>query len=346
MANREEKIAQLKTIQTQIAQLKQQKQSAPEEKGMLRKTWDALDVPRQKAKEGLDMIAKAVPSAEPTGNVVRDVALNAPKVMAETMAETAPGFVDRTAILTAGAGLAAKGAGKLAGKVVPKVAPTLEKGSGLRPGTLNEAYKQPGMIIDFGAAGKAKKLYNEAKGGLEPIKGSVRSTAHPRVVDNALKSLALNKLSVAEAFEARKSVRAMKASKAYNMDKITQYEDLFDDVIDSAGKAGAKVNEADKLYRRGMLGEQMRNISRLNKNGTTGPISAGIMAKIPLLAPLMSPALQGGAVSAAGGAAQLPMRGMADAASMLSNTPDSISAMSELMNQTMEEIAKRKKKKK
>ena len=102
-------------------------QQGEKQPGLLGKAWNALNLPAEKSREGLDLLANMVPAAEPTGNVVRDVALNIPRVMAESVAETAPGFINRESILTAGAAkalapvvgpaanLAAKGAEKVKG---------------------------------------------------------------------------------------------------------------------------------------------------------------------------------------------------------------------------------------
>ena len=103
----------------------EKEQGSVKQPGLLGKAWNALDIPAEKSREGLDLLAGMVPSAEPTGNVVRDVAMNIPRVMAESVAETAPGFINRESILTAGASKALAPvvgpAAKLAAKGAEKV---------------------------------------------------------------------------------------------------------------------------------------------------------------------------------------------------------------------------------
>lgn len=435
---------QLKSkAQSLFSQVQPQPQPAqPKEQGIVSKAWDAAAIPAQKSREGLDMIAQSETlKPELTGNLATDLIRGTPQVLAETAAEVAPSMIDRTAIATAGAGMAAKGAGMVAGKVLPKVAPLLEAGSGLQKGTLVEAFKDPKMIMDFGAAKKAKQLYEEAKVGLRETGGNkffrggstfdaakidpafgvnitpskaaaefyaksggkveefllrpgakvvsreemltrvypgwktwktsgknfgieedmrlveeaknlgfdaikandsmvglrvinpavlsasapmvAKIPTHKQVVLTALRKLTDGTLSAPEAFEARKSIRALKKSKAYSYDYLDDAEKLITEKVISSA------NKADQMYVRAIRGEQMRNISRLNKNGTTGPISAGIMAKIPVLAPFLSPALQGAGASAAGAAAQMAPATALKAGSMAGVALDRLKAKKE-----------------
>jgi hypothetical protein len=307
-----------------VASYKAQNPAAqPKQPGMIRQAWDALGKPAEMAKSGLQQMAGLQTDAqnaiaqktglpigtEPTGNMVRDVVANIPRIGAESMAEVAPSFVDRASILTAGAAGAVKGAGMVAGKVLPKVAPMLEAGSGLGKGTLEAAYKDPGMIADFGAKVKASEMYNTIKEGSE-IPTHLKTNAG--LVKNAVDEMAKgNVLDARDAFKARKAVKALLGAKdsagSFPKDDLYLVKDKLDDMVFSS------VKDADKMYQRAIRGEQMRNISRLNKNGTTGPVSAAVMAKIPALAPLMSPAIQGGAASAAGAASQIGTAGVAQA---------------------------------
>jgi hypothetical protein len=283
-----------------------------QEPGLIKKGWDALNKPAEMSRDGLNQMMELHTQAqnaiaaktglpigtEPTGNMARDVAANTPRIIGESVAEVAPSFIDRTSILTAGAGMALKGAGKVAGAALPKVAPMLEAGSGLQKGTLNAAFKDPGMIADFGGKLKASQLYNEIKEGAS-VAPRLRTNA--KIASNAISEMAKgNPLPAPDAFKARKAVRALMKSKQYPMDDLLEAEKGLTEMVVSSA------NKADQMYVRAIRGEQMRNVSRLNKNGTTGPISAAIMAKIPMLAPFLSPAVQGGAASAAGAAAQMP----------------------------------------
>lgn len=283
------------------------------EPGILGKAWNSLNKPVEMSKEGLTQMTDlgvqgqnalaektGLPiGTEPTGNLARDVVANVPRIAGETMSEVAPSFIDQTAILTAGAGSAIKAGGKVAGKVLPKVAPMLEAGSGLQKGTLVAAFKDPKMIADFGGKLKASQLYNELKAGAS-VPNHLKTNA--KVASDAIAKMSKgDHLTAPDAFKARKAVRALMKSKQYPMDDLLKAEEGLEAMVFRSA------NKADQMYVRAIRGEQMRNVSRLNKNGTTGPISAGIMAKIPFLAPLISPAVQGGAASLAGAAAQMPM---------------------------------------
>lgn len=323
--------------------------------GIPGKLWNALQVPSQKSKEGLDMIANAIPEALPlpaistgnplvdgakalvpdlvkpgfTGNLPADLIKGAPKIAAETLAETAPQFIDRNAIVTAGAMGALKAGGMVAGKLGPKIARPLEDLAGLKKGTYTQAFKEPGMIVDFKAAQQAKKLYEGAKEGLK-YSGPTPPT-HVRVVTNATKKLALNQLTPAEAFEARKSIRALKKSKQYSMDYLEKQEKLFDDVVDNG------VTQADKLYRRAMTGEKLRSPVPLNQGSERSSRFGTMMMGLSpwWVKPLFSPLAVGGSASAAGAAAKI------GAQSALK-----VSQASNLTSQVMDKVISRKKQKK
>lgn len=298
-------------------------QSAPEQPGMVRKAWDAMNIPSQMSKDGLNQMVGLQNDAqnaiaqktglpigtEPTGNMARDVIANTPRIAGETMAEVAPGFIDRTSMLLAGAGMAAKGAGMAAGEVLPKVAPMLENGSGLPKGTLVAAFKDPKMIADFGARMKASALYDEIKEGAS-VPTRLRTNA--KVVSSAMNEMAKgNVLTAPDAFEARKAVNALMKSKQYPIDDLLKAKQGLEAMVFSS------VKDADQMYVRAIRGEAMRNYSRLNKNGTTGPISAALMSKMPWLTPLMSPAVQGIGASAAGAASEMNPASMMNASSMV-----------------------------
>lgn len=290
----------------------------PGKPGIMKQGWDALAKPAEMSREGWDMIAKS-DAVQPnlTGNMATDVIRGTPKVLAETAGEVAPSFIDRTSMLMGGAGMAAKGAGMAAGKALPKVAPMLEAGSGLQKGTLVAAFKDPKMIADFGGKLKASQLYNEIKEGAS-VAPRLRTNA--KIASNAISDMAQGKvLSAPDAFKARKAVRSLMKSKQYPMDDLLKAEEGLTTMVFSSA------NKADQMYIRAIRGEQMRNLSRLNKNGTTGPISAAIMAKIPALAPLLSPAVQGASASAAGALSQMPAAAPLRAGAMVSAGLDRVS---------------------
>ncbi len=317
--------------------------AAPKEPGMLGKAWNALEVPAQKAEQaitGLTDVQNTIQNkaadatglpigTEPTGNLTRDVIANTPRIMGETAAEVLPGAIDRTAILTAGVGgLGAKVAGKVAGKLltgakipltstkIPGIAPWLEKGSGLQPGTLVEAFKDPKMIVDFGRKLRAQELYNEAKQGATLPK-TLLEARNIRIADKAIKAMADGKVMTSpDAFNARKAIRALiranQKSKAYNDDFLLQAEEGLTAMVFSG------VNKADKLYQGAIRGEQMRSYGRLTQKGQQGAVTTVATHLLPnWLKPVYSPLLQGAGASAAGAAAQIPVRGALKAGAMV-----------------------------
>lgn len=310
---------------------------APESKGMLGKAWDALAVPAQKSKEGWDMIAQS-DAVQPklTGNLATDVIRGTPKVLAETAAEVAPSFIDRTAIMTAGAGAGLKASGKAGGAVVGKFGGMLERGSGLQSGTLAAAFKDPKMIMDFGSKLKATQLYNEIKQGAS-VPAHLRTNA--KLASDAMNQMSKGAwLTAPDAFKARKAVRALMKSKQYPMDDLLEAEKGLEAMVFRSA------NKADQLYVRAIRAEQMRNISRLNKNGTTGPLSAAVMAKVPILAPFVSPAVQGIGASLAGAASQIPLGKAAKAAAMFSAEAEHGGKSVDMVGQGLDRLKNRKEK--
>lgn len=309
-------------IEYKAKQSTQQAQGAPKQQGMGSKVWNALDVPRQVAQKTLTGLTNAQNTVqntiaektglpigtEPTGNMARDVIANVPRIMGESAAEVLPSFVDRTAILTAGAGTGLKAGGKVAAMGIRKMAPMLEAGSGLQKGTLAAATHDASIIKDFGAKAKAQALYEEAKKGATTF-----GKKSAKLVGDAFHNINQGAMLTApDAFKTRKVVRQMLKSKSapYPTDDLIELEQNLTDMVFRS------TNKADALYKRAIQGEQMRNISRLNKNGTTGPMSAAVIAKIPALAPLISPAVQGVAASAAGAAGRMAPSTIAKAATM------------------------------
>lgn len=299
-------------------------QPQPKERGMVGKAWDALNVPAQMSKQGLTQLADlrtqgqnmvaektGLPiGTEPTGNLARDVVANIPRIADESVAEVAPAFVDGVSILTAGAGGAAKAGGKLAGKIIPHISPALEAGSGLGKGTLVAAFKDPKMIVDFGAKLKASKLYNSIKEGAS-VPRHLQTNA--KVVSDAMNKMAQGKvLTAPDAFRARKAVNALMKSKQYPMDDLIKTKEGLEAMVYSS------VKEADKMYIRAIRGENMRQPMRLNKNGSTNMLAAGATAAFPWLAQISSPLVQGGAASLAGAAAQMPIPEALKAGGMIS----------------------------
>lgn len=305
-------ISQYKLSNPGTSPEKQSQPAAPEKPDLMHQGWDALAKPAEMSKEGLNQMTdlgvrgqNAVAEktglpigTEPTGNMARDIVANVPRIAGETISEVAPSFIDRTSILTAGAGMAAKGVGKVGGAVISKLAPMLEAGSGLGKGTLVAAFKDPKMIMDFGGKLKASKLYDAIKEGAS-VPAKLRTNA--QVVDNAIIKMAKGyTLTAPDAFKARKAVKALMKSKQYPMDDLIKTKEGLDAMVFGS------VSKADQMYVRAIRGENMRNLARLNNSGTTGPGGLAALALLPTWAKALgSPALQGGAASLAGAAAQM-----------------------------------------
>lgn len=288
-------------------------EDSPKEKGIVGKTWDALGVPEKMSREGLTKIAEAVPSAKMTGNVARDFALNAPKAIAETLAETAPDFISPESIATAGAfklGKVAapliKSSGRAAGKA-------LEGLSGLEyrtPGVLAEAAKDPSL---FFAKGKksANSLYSAAKaetGTSNIFKGMYKPD---EIVDAAKDYMAKGGvLEPSEALSYRKALDKLMKSGRYIKDELIALRKE----ADSIAKKSESIKMADPVYARGAKAEALRQPFAVNKSGGTS-IAKGILGVLGGVVPnvVMSPAVQGLTATGVGKLAQI--------ASMLGETP-------------------------
>src|SRR3990167_10748868 len=155
-------------------------QPQADNRGMLRKGWDALKVPEQKSREGLQMIAQAVtPKTETTGNMARDVAMNPPRVAAETLSEVAPGFVSPLSLALMGGGQGLKLAGKIPAvkSMGSGVAAQMESLSGAKPGSIETVAKDATL---FGSKGKkaVQGMYEDAKKLSGPIREELGDTAN------------------------------------------------------------------------------------------------------------------------------------------------------------------------
>lgn len=269
------------------------------ERGVFGKTWDALAVPAEKAKEGLSTIAQMVPitqaaiaahlgvnaSPEPTGNVVRDVVAGYPKIAAETMADVAPGFINRTSLV---APVALKGAKVAApaikgiGKGVAKAAEALSGLEHKTPGVLTEAANDPFLIFGQGTK-KAGKLFDEMmdKGRIRKSFGRLKNEP---LIDEALAAADNGTLTPEEALVARQTLDASK--KSYPRFAYRNMRDTFDAV------AKTKSAEADKAFSRAVRSDALRMPLATNKHGGTSAFKLGGGA-VTGTVPLMSPALQG-----------------------------------------------------
>ena len=108
-------------------------------------------------------------------------------------------------------------------------------------------------------------------------------------------------LGAAEALEARKAADALKGSRSIRAEFLRSARETFDKI------AKTKFSEADKVYKRGVQGEALRNIFPQNKYGGASGFKTALgaaMANFPggkiIAAPLLSPALQGLSATGAG----------------------------------------------
>ena len=286
---------------------------------LTKKVWGALKVPEQFVKRGSEELvkqAKSIPDFGYTGNSVRDIALNTPKAINESIAETidkvVPGLVSRGSIVTAGALKGAQMSApaiKAVGKTVAKGA---EKLSGLHydtPGVLREAFNDPSLIFGKGIE-NARKLYEGAKASGGKIGPDLEATLDK--MDFVKKTLDYVKgggmVNPSEALEARKILDSLKnkiAGPAYHAARK-----IFDDIAKTA------YSEADKGFQRGIKAEALRDFMPKNKTGTPsiakmaagfGATGATLNPFVAALAATMSPAVQGATASSLGAASKLAM---------------------------------------
>lgn len=270
-----------------------------DKKGLAKKAWDMLSVPEKLSKEGLSKIALNIGTKESpkiTGNLLRDIAMNTGAIGAETLAETAPSFISRGSILTAGL---AKGLGKAAPlikRVAKGAGKQLESASGAVPGSLEAAYKDPTLIFSKSKEG-AKKLYEAAQKKIPYEETIYKGLTNPQeIVDKAVSFIDNGgKMEPQEAFIARKALDKIK--KKLVDDAFHYYRKLFDGIA----KSDIDIASADPIHRRGIMAESLRNVLPQNKYGGASPFKA-MLATVSrgALLPIVSPAVQGVSATGAG----------------------------------------------
>jgi len=238
---------------------------------LLKRGWDALAIPEKKSREGLQMIAEAVsPNQEVTGSLPRDIAINLPRIGMESLAETAPGFISRGSILTAGALKSVGMAGKALKPILKAGASQVESLSGTAPGALTAAYKDSTLM---GAPGKkaVQRLYQEGK---EALGGGFRQTLKEipdkkQFVDEAFKLAKEGKLTPSEALEARKTLDSVKK---------TVSGPYFEEVRGKLDKiAKVAFEKGDAAYQRAVKAESLRNLIPQNKYGGASAFKTAII---------------------------------------------------------------------
>lgn len=283
---------------------------AKENPSLLKRGYAALAVPEKMSREGLGQLAQMVPSAEPTGNTVRDLALNVPKVLAESVAEVAPSFISRGAMITGGALKGIKAARPALSAMRKGALGILEKTSGIAPrqaGALEAAYKDPSLIFAKGKEA-AGKFYEAAKNPEANIFEGI--TKNTKIVDKAQAVLKEGgKLEPIEALTARKAV-----------DNLISKKDTVKDVLfplrsklDAIAKADANIAKGDEIVSRGVKAAAIRTPFPTNIGGTFsiarslgGGLASQVIPGGNVIAPLaMVPAVQGAGATALGVASKL-----------------------------------------
>lgn len=300
-----------------LAELEQQKRLSsvkPKGKGFFGKASDLLDKPEQLAREGLTSIADAVPSfdlskpaaggSEFTRNITQNAKLigNIPKFAAETLAETAPEFLSKEALLTGGTLRGVKASApaiKTAGRFVGQTAENLS-GLGSRvPGVLAELTNRPGLLFAPGVE-KARKAFQNAKQGLDPIRDDLKKIkAIGAFVSKSVDLAKKGTLNAVEALESRKALDMIK--KRVSPVFFREAREILD------GIAKTKFSGADKVFQDAIKADSLRRALPIGKGGDVSQVrSIGSFALGggQLLAGL-SPILQGATASGVGVARKL-----------------------------------------
>lgn len=300
MQYEQEQAAQSKTSQTPT----DMSGSFPEAKAVLnsdaslpKKAWDALQVPSQMASRGLNAMAQKVPNPEPTGDLPMDILKGTPRIAANTIAQAAPWFIDRTSLLLAGGAKALQALRPVGSAVGGGVAAQLESATGANAGSLGRAWNDPSLIFSRGRKA-ASPLYEAGKAeaeGASIFKGMFDAR---EIVDKGQKYLNMGgKLEPAEALVYRKSIDAVSRSRGVVKDALVEMRG----VADQAVKASENMSSADKLFQRGLDAESLRKILPQNKYGGVSAFKTGIMSVLgPSWAGLLSPAVHGVTATAGG----------------------------------------------
>lgn len=290
-----------------------------------------LKWPEKKSREGLTMIANAIP-AQPIQS--RSATLNfiggVPRVAADTMAEAAPGFVSRGAILTTGALRAINAARPLASMARQGIFGQGEQLSGIAPkagGALDAAYKDQSLIFAKGKKA-AGKFYEAGKAESEAARDTYRATrVSPKgktvtvekfsdilsgkykpeeIIDSANKFVAEGgELLPTEALKVRKAIDVLLRSKTNVPDELYKMRDFYGGIASRS----AAISAGDEVYRRGVQAEALRNIFPQNKYGGASAFKLALQAGTMKLlgkpgALLFSPLAYGAGATALGAGAK------------------------------------------
>jgi hypothetical protein len=185
---------------------------------------------------------------------------------------------------------------------VPKVAEMgrglagqLESAAGSPKGTLEHGFESMKNFFGKGksAAGPMYKEAGSVKGGL--LGGMYKPEEIVDTVNAALKEG--KPIHPSEALKYRKAIDILSKSGKYVKDELFEMRNTADEVV----KQSEKYRMADPIYKRGMLNEALRGVLPKNKYGTTSAFKTAIMAGVPGMGALLSPAVQGAGATALGG---------------------------------------------
>ena len=272
--------------------------------GLATQAWNALAIPEQMSRQGLQQLSSYVPQPEPTGNLPMDILKGTPRIATETMAQAAPGFISRGALATAGAAKGLQMVAPIAGAIGSGVANQLESLTGAMPGSLRSAWNDATTMFSRGKQA-AKPLYKAAQAEMNPAESIFSGMYKPgQIVDTAQEYLTKGgQLEPAEALTYRKALDILIKSGQSVKDPLYAMREG----ADVAAKASPTIAKADPLYQKGLYGESLRNLMPQNKYGGTSAFKTGIMAALSQAGPIgkaalpvMSPAAAGTAATAGG----------------------------------------------
>jgi hypothetical protein len=287
--------------------------SSPKQ-SLLGKTWDALGKPEQMSKQGLGQLAQMVPEGKVTGNMAADLARGTPRILANTLAKAAPGFVSRGSLLTAGVMPVAKGIGAAAEAVGPGIAGQLESLSGMKPGLLGKAFKDPSLIFSKIPKG-AREAYQESGDFFRKTSPEISQIPRPmQLVQKLLSKAKSGIIGQDEALAGRKAVDQLWESKTITED----FKNMARQTFDAIAKTSPDIKEADTAFSRGKQAAGLRQLFPQNKFGGTSAFKTAIMAGLNAMGPAgkvgmaaMSPLAMGSGATALG-AASKPLNSLAN----------------------------------
>lgn len=271
-------------------------------KGIGAKAWESLAVPAQTASKVLGAVANQVPEGQVTGNMAADLARGTPRILANTVAQAAPGFVSRSSMLTAGAAKALQALRPIGSAVGQGIAGQLESATGSNPGSLGRAWNDPSLI--FGAGKKAAgPLYEAGKAEMQGANIFKDMYKPDEIVSTAKDYLSKGgKLEPAEALTYRKALDILGRSRNVVKDGLVAMRQGANEAV----KASENMSQADAAFQRGLDSESLRKLVPSNKYGGASAFKMGIMGLLgPNYAGLLSPVVHGTLATAGGMAARV-----------------------------------------